>query len=96
MAGKVGNDQSHQNREPDAAEPRGHRLRDALGEPGILEEDSALDRLVGDGGLARLRGAVSTKPPEAVCVLVMGALVGREHPGDDIALLVLRWQPEAP
>jgi serine phosphatase RsbU (regulator of sigma subunit) len=49
-----------------------------------------------DDGLARLRGAVSAMPPEAVCVSVMGALVGREHPGDDIALLVLRWQPEAP
>jgi hypothetical protein len=27
---------------------------------------------------------------------VMRALVGSEHPGDDIALLVLRWQREAP
>jgi serine phosphatase RsbU (regulator of sigma subunit) len=49
-----------------------------------------------DDGLARLCTAVSAKSPEGVCVSVMGALVGREHPGDDIALLVLRWQPEAP
>ena len=41
--------------EPDAAEPRRRRLRDAFGEPGILDERSALDRLVGDGGLDRLR-----------------------------------------
>jgi hypothetical protein len=27
---------------------------------------------------------------------VMRALVGSEHPGDDIALLALRWQREAP
>jgi hypothetical protein len=49
-----------------------------------------------DDGLTRLRGAVAAEPPEAVCVSVMGALVGREQPGDDIALLVMRWQPEAP
>jgi phosphoserine phosphatase RsbU/P len=49
-----------------------------------------------DDGLTRLCAAMSAKSPEGVCVSVMGALVGREHPGDDIALLVLRWQPEAP
>jgi serine phosphatase RsbU (regulator of sigma subunit) len=47
-----------------------------------------------DDGLARLCEAVSAKPPEDVCSSVMGALVGREQPGDDIALLVLRWQPD--
>lgn len=47
-----------------------------------------------DDGLARLCDAVSAKSPERVCISVMGALVGREPPGDDIALLVLRWQPE--
>jgi serine phosphatase RsbU (regulator of sigma subunit) len=47
-----------------------------------------------DDGLGRLCEVVSAKPPERVCISVMGALVGREHPGDDIALLVLRWQPE--
>jgi phosphoserine phosphatase RsbU/P len=49
-----------------------------------------------DAGLDRLCAAVSADSPEMVCVRVMGALVGREHPGDDIALLALRWQPEAP
>jgi sigma-B regulation protein RsbU (phosphoserine phosphatase) len=47
-----------------------------------------------DDGLERLCRAVSARPPESVCVSVMGALVGREHPGDDIALLTLRWHPE--
>jgi serine phosphatase RsbU (regulator of sigma subunit) len=47
-----------------------------------------------DDRIDRLRGAVSAGPPEGVCVSVMGTLVGREHPGDDIALLVLRWLPE--
>ena len=35
-------------------------------------------------------------PPESVCASVMGALVGSEHSGDDIALLILRWQRETP
>lgn len=35
-------------------------------------------------------------PPESVCASVMRALVGSEHSGDDIALLILRWQPETP
>jgi phosphoserine phosphatase RsbU/P len=48
-----------------------------------------------DDGMARLGQAVTPGPPEAVCVSVMQALVGHEHPGDDIALLVLRWLPEA-
>jgi serine phosphatase RsbU (regulator of sigma subunit) len=48
-----------------------------------------------DDRIARLCDAVSAKPPESVCISVMGALVGREQPGDDIALLVLRWRPEA-
>ena len=39
---------------------------------------------------------VSPGPPENVCISVMRALVGSEHTGDDIALLVLRWQREAP
>jgi phosphoserine phosphatase RsbU/P len=47
-----------------------------------------------DEGLTRLCEVVSAQPAERVCVRVMGALVGREPPGDDIALLVLRWQPE--
>ena len=49
-----------------------------------------------DDGLTRLCQTVSPGPPENVCISVMRALVGSEHPGDDIALLVLRWQREAP
>jgi serine phosphatase RsbU (regulator of sigma subunit) len=45
-------------------------------------------------GLARLCQAVTFGPPEDVCVSAMQTLVGRKRPGDDIALLVLRWQPE--
>jgi sigma-B regulation protein RsbU (phosphoserine phosphatase) len=44
-----------------------------------------------DDGITRLCQAVTPGPPEAVCVSVMQALVGRQYPGDDIALLVLRW-----
>ena len=47
-----------------------------------------------DDGITRLCRAVTPGPPEDVCVSVMQALVGREYPGDDIALLVLRWLPE--
>lgn len=49
-----------------------------------------------DDGIALLCETVSPGPPETVCLSVMRALVGSEHPGDDIALLVLRWQREAP
>ena len=49
-----------------------------------------------DDGITRLCETVSPRPPESVCASVMGALVGSEHLGDDIALLVLRWQHEAP
>jgi phosphoserine phosphatase RsbU/P len=48
-----------------------------------------------DDGIARLCAAVAPGPPENVCISVMGAMVGSQHPGDDIALLVLRWQREA-
>jgi sigma-B regulation protein RsbU (phosphoserine phosphatase) len=47
-----------------------------------------------DDGMARLCAAVRPGPPEKVCISVMGAMVGSGHPGDDIALLVLRWQRE--
>jgi phosphoserine phosphatase RsbU/P len=47
-----------------------------------------------DDGITRLCATVSPGPPENVCISVMGALVGSEHPGDDIALLALRWQRE--
>jgi sigma-B regulation protein RsbU (phosphoserine phosphatase) len=46
-----------------------------------------------DEGLARLCGAVVAKPPEQVCALVMGALVGSAPARDDIALLTLRRPP---
>jgi sigma-B regulation protein RsbU (phosphoserine phosphatase) len=49
-----------------------------------------------DDGITRLCETVSPGPPEDVCISVMRALVGSEHLGDDIALLVLRWQREAP
>jgi phosphoserine phosphatase RsbU/P len=47
-----------------------------------------------DDGITRLCQAVTPGPPEGVCVSVMRALVGRQYPGDDIALLVLRWLHE--
>ena len=40
-----------------------------------------------------LCAAVSADAPEAVCIQVMGSLVGRERPPDDIALLVVRRSP---
>jgi sigma-B regulation protein RsbU (phosphoserine phosphatase) len=49
-----------------------------------------------DDGIARLCQAVTPGPPEDVCASVMQNLVGHQYPGDDIALLVLRWQPGAP
>lgn len=49
-----------------------------------------------DDRLALLCRVVAPAPPESVCVSVMGALVDREPAGDDIALLILRWQPAAP
>jgi hypothetical protein len=48
-----------------------------------------------DDGIARLCAAVAPGPPENVCISVMGAMVGSQRPGDDIALLALRWQREA-
>jgi hypothetical protein len=44
-----------------------------------------------DVGLYRLCAAVRPGPPEEVCATVMQALIGHEHPGDDTALLALRW-----
>src|SRR6201993_1601567 len=43
-----------------------------------------------DTGITRLCQAVTPGPPEDVCVSVMHALIGRQYPGDDVALLVLR------
>jgi phosphoserine phosphatase RsbU/P len=49
-----------------------------------------------DDGITRLCQAVTAGPPEDVCVAVIQALVGGQDPGDDIALLVLRWLPRQP
>jgi putative methionine-R-sulfoxide reductase with GAF domain len=49
-----------------------------------------------DDRLAQLGRIVAPAAPENVCASVMRALVGREPAGDDIALLVLRWQPPQP
>jgi serine phosphatase RsbU (regulator of sigma subunit) len=49
-----------------------------------------------DACITHLCETVSPGPSESVCISVMRALIRNEHPGDDIALLVLRWQREAP
>ena len=49
-----------------------------------------------DDGITRLCETMSSGPPDNVCISVMRALVGSRRPGDDIALLVLRWQREPP
>ena len=48
-----------------------------------------------DDGITRLRKALIPAPPGDVCASLMQAMVGHDSPGDDIALLVLRWQPSA-
>jgi sigma-B regulation protein RsbU (phosphoserine phosphatase) len=48
-----------------------------------------------DEGLGRLCRAVAAELPDVVCSAVMGALVGSEPARDDIALLVIRRQPQA-
>jgi len=47
-----------------------------------------------DDGITRLCQTVTPGPPEGVCASIMQALVGSQYPGDDIALLILRWQRE--
>ena len=50
-----------------------------------------------DDRIAQLCQTVMPGPPEDVCISMMQALVGSQSPGDDIALLILRWQrAEAP
>jgi sigma-B regulation protein RsbU (phosphoserine phosphatase) len=44
-----------------------------------------------DDGITLLCETVTPGPPEGVCVSVMRVLVGNQYPGDDIALLILRW-----
>ncbi len=46
-----------------------------------------------DDGITRLCQAITPGPPEGVCVSMMQALVGSQYPGDDIAVLILRWLP---
>jgi len=48
-----------------------------------------------DDGLTALCAAVRPAHPDAVCVSVMGALIGYQEPSDDVALLVLRRPPAA-
>jgi phosphoserine phosphatase RsbU/P len=48
-----------------------------------------------DDGLARLCAAVTAQPPEAACAAVMQALVGNASARDDVALLMVRRQPQA-
>jgi phosphoserine phosphatase RsbU/P len=47
-----------------------------------------------DDGITRLSQTVTPGPPEDVCISIMQALIARQYPGDDIALLVLRWLGE--
>jgi serine phosphatase RsbU (regulator of sigma subunit) len=64
------------------------RIRSALRAYALVERrDEPID-----DGITRLCQAVTPRPPGDVCVTVMQALVGHQYPGDDIALLVLRWQ----
>ena len=46
-----------------------------------------------DDGITRLCQAVTSGPPEDICISAMQTLVGDLSPGDDIALLALRWMP---
>jgi sigma-B regulation protein RsbU (phosphoserine phosphatase) len=48
-----------------------------------------------DDGLARLCRSVTAQPPDAACAAVMQDLIGSGSAQDDIALLMLRRQPEA-
>jgi phosphoserine phosphatase RsbU/P len=48
-----------------------------------------------DDGLARLCRAIAAELPDVVCSAVMGAFIGSEPARDDVALLVIRRQPQA-
>ncbi len=45
-----------------------------------------------DDGITLLCETVRPGPPETVCTSIMQALVGNQYPGDDIAILAVRWQ----
>jgi phosphoserine phosphatase RsbU/P len=58
---------------------------------GLVERrDQAIDTM-----LERLCGAVHATPPESACAAIMGSLIGSQPSRDDVALLVLRRQPES-
>jgi phosphoserine phosphatase RsbU/P len=48
-----------------------------------------------DDGLARLCRVIAAELPDVVCSAVMGALIGSEPARDDVALFVIRRQPQA-
>lgn len=57
---------------------------------GLIERrDESLEE-----GIERLVGVVWADEPEAVCRDVMEALVGRDVPPDDIAVLAVRRDPQ--
>jgi hypothetical protein len=45
-----------------------------------------------DDGIVLLCKTVRPGPPETVCASIMQALVGNQYPGDDIAILTVRWR----
>jgi sigma-B regulation protein RsbU (phosphoserine phosphatase) len=49
------------------------------------------DELI-DDGITLLCQTVQAGPPETVCATTMQALVGNQYPGDDIAILAVRWK----
>jgi sigma-B regulation protein RsbU (phosphoserine phosphatase) len=57
---------------------------------GLIERP---DELI-DDGLDRLCRAVTAQSPDAACAAVMGALIGSERARDDVAVLMLRRQPD--
>ena len=46
-----------------------------------------------DAGLTRLCQVMTPGPVEELCAAVMQVMIGHDHPGDDAALLALRWLP---
>ncbi len=47
-----------------------------------------------DDGITLLCETIRPGPPEGVCTSTMHALIGSQYPGDDIVMLVARWQRE--
>jgi serine phosphatase RsbU (regulator of sigma subunit) len=67
----------------------------ARGSVAVLYTDGLVERRGEhlDTGLERLRAAVVADEPSALCQAVMGAVVGRMAPADDIAMLAMRRTP---